>query len=343
MENFETYRNKFHLNDLSKYTILITGGAGFIGSNLVEYLMKHSQCNVKVLDNLSTGKIENISKYLDYKNFEFVNGDIRDFNICKKTMENVNYVFHQAALGSVPRSISDPITTNDVNISGFLNILVAAKENPILKKIIYAASSSTYGDHLTLPKIEQNIGKPLSPYAVTKYVNELYADVFSKTYGLKLIGLRYFNVFGPKQNPFGEYAAVIPKFTTEIINGNKIKINGDGSNTRDFTYIENVVKMNILALENNTESANNQVYNTACGEEISLNNLVKHIEDNLSLILNKNFKADIEYGEKRVGDVIRSKANIEKAFQLLNYKPEVYFLEGISNYLKWKCFINEKI
>ncbi|MGB6268423.1 MAG: NAD-dependent epimerase/dehydratase family protein, partial [Olleya sp.] len=263
------YSEKFHNQELANLSFLITGGAGFIGSNIVEYLLKYNAKKVVVLDNLATGKLDNLKEFKGHSNFTFFKGDITNLEDCQKAMLNVDFVLHQAALGSVPRSINDPIATNNANITGFLNILVAAKESNSIKRVVYAASSSTYGDSQTLPKIEDEIGKPLSPYAVTKYVNELYADVFYKTYGLETIGLRYFNVFGPKQDPNGAYAAVIPKFIGKLIKNEDITINGNGEHTRDFTYIENVVQANIKAAFASNTDAVNQVYNVACGERIS--------------------------------------------------------------------------
>ena len=265
------YQNKYHVGDLKNDTFLVTGGAGFIGSNLVEYLLKYNARKVIILDNFSNGHRKNIDAFLDDDRCVLIEGDIRDKSVCEKAMINVDFVLHQAALGSVPRSINDPITSNEVNVSGFLNVLMSAKESNTVKKMVYAASSSTYGDSKTLPKIENVIGKPLSPYAVTKYVNELYADVFSSVYGFHSVGLRYFNVFGPKQDPNGAYAAVIPLFMDAAMNNTPVKINGDGEQTRDFTFIENVVQANIKSLFSDLNS--HEVFNVAVGERISINNL----------------------------------------------------------------------
>jgi UDP-N-acetylglucosamine 4-epimerase len=264
------YDTPYHDQDISNYSFLITGGAGFIGSNLVEYLLKYGAKKVRVLDNFSTGFQHNIEKFKSNPAFELVEGDIRDVQTCIKASQNIDYVSHQAALGSVPRSINDPITTNDVNVSGFLNMLWAIKENGKVKRMIYAASSSTYGDSKALPKTEDVIGRPLSPYAVTKYVNELYADVFAKTYGIETIGLRYFNVFGPKQSPQGAYAAVIPLFIQALLQGKSPYINGDGEQTRDFTFIKNAIQANVRALLTDNNHALNQVYNIAVGDQTSI-------------------------------------------------------------------------
>ncbi|NNM07738.1 MAG: NAD-dependent epimerase/dehydratase family protein, partial [Flavobacteriaceae bacterium] len=272
------YNTPYHTKDLSQLNFLITGGAGFIGSNLVEYLLKNGAKKVRVLDNLATGSRSNLDEFEDHPAFEFIEGDIRDLAICKKAMEGIDFVSHQAALGSVPRSISDPITSNEVNVSGFLNMLVAQKESNSVKRLVYAASSSTYGDSKTLPKVEDKIGKPISPYAVTKLVNEIYADVFYKTYGTRTIGLRYFNVFGPKQSPKGAYAAVIPLFMQALKDGKSPTINGDGGQTRDFTYVENAVQANVKAFFA-SEEADNEVFNIAFGERISLNELWKDLQE----------------------------------------------------------------
>ena len=265
--------------ELSEKKILVTGGAGFIGANLCEVLLNKGNI-VICLDNLSTGKRDNISVFLENPNFQFIEGDIRNLDDCMQAASGVDFILHQAALGSVPRSIKDPITTNDVNISGFLNMLVAARDNNV-KRFVYAASSSTYGDSESLPKVEAVIGKPLSPYAVTKYVNELYADVFSKTYGLETIGLRYFNVFGRKQDPNGAYAAVIPKFVGQLMAGESPTINGDGNYSRDFTYIDNVIQANLLSLVAD-KKAINTVYNVAFGDRNTLNDLMGYLKEYLS-------------------------------------------------------------
>jgi len=331
------YEEKYHTKDLSKYIFLVTGGAGFIGSNLVEYLLKYDVKKVVILDDFSTGKKSNIVSFLKDNRCQLIEGDIRNLEDCKEAIKGVDYVLHQAALGSVPRSINDPITTNEVNISGFLNIMVAAKESKTVKRVVYAASSSTYGDHPDLPKIEDKIGNPLSLYAVTKYVNELYADVFYKTYGLETIGLRYFNVFGPKQDPNGAYAAVIPKFVNQILNKKTLTINGDGKHSRDFTFIENVVQANMRAISVNNKDAVNQIYNIACGESKSLNELVVIIKENLSKLLKDKSILDfnINHGAEREGDVKHSLANISKAHKNLGYKPTFLFIDGIKKTLEW--------
>ncbi len=313
--------------------VLVTGGAGFIGSNIIDKIINQNN-KVICLDNFSTGKRENIQKHLSNPNFKLIEGDIRDYEICKIATQNVDIVLHQAALGSVPRSVNDPITSNDVNVSGFINIIIAARDNGV-KRIVYAASSSTYGDSKSLPKVEDVIGKPLSPYAITKYVNELYADVFSKLYDLELVGLRYFNVFGPKQDPFGAYAAVIPLFVKALKNGEQPKVNGDGSFSRDFTFVANVVQVNEKAATTSNKDAINTVYNVACGEQTSLNELITSIKDAM-----KSEGRDVDnilpiYGPERVGDVPHSLASIEKAKNLLNYKPSHMFNEGLNETIKW--------
>jgi len=323
------YENSYHTEDLSQFSFLVTGGAGFIGSNIVSYLLKYNSKKVRVLDNLSTGSMSNINEFMENPNFEFIQGDIRDLDICKRAMAGIDYVSHQAALGSVPRSINDPITSNAVNIGGFLNMLVAQNESPQVKRMVYAASSSTYGDSKTLPKVEDNIGKPLSPYAVTKLVNELYADVFYKTYGTATVGLRYFNVFGPKQSPNGAYAAVIPLFMQALKDGKSPTINGDGEQTRDFTYVENAVQANIRALFAPDEAVN-QVFNVACGERISLNMLW----NNLKEISGVDIPA--VYGPPRKGDVKDSLANIDKARELMGYKPLFTVHQGLQT--TWEGF-----
>lgn len=317
-------------NNLS---ILITGGAGFIGSNLCEYFLK-KEYKVVCLDNFSTGHRHNIQSFLLNENFKLIEGDIRDLNTCIEAVKGINYVLHQAALGSVPRSIKDPVTTNDVNITGFLNMLVASKEEGV-KRFIYAASSSTYGDSESLPKVEDVIGKPLSPYAITKYVNELYADVFSRTYGMQTIGLRYFNVYGRRQDPKGAYAAVIPKFVLQLLNHECPIINGDGNFSRDFTYIDNVIQMNELAMLTENPEAVNTVYNTAFGDRNTLNDLVNYLKLYLSEFDEKIKEIEVVYGPNRLGDIPHSLASIEKAKQLLGYNPKYSFQNGLKEAVKW--------
>ena len=318
---------------LENKNILVTGGAGFIGSNLCEVLLENN-VNVTCLDNFSTGRRENLEAIKNHPNFTLIEGDIRDLETCKKACENKDFVLHQAALGSVPRSINDPITSNDVNVGGFLNMLVAARDAGV-KRMVYAASSSTYGDSEALPKVEDRIGKPLSPYAITKYVNELYADVFKKTYDFDTIGLRYFNVFGRKQNPGGAYAAVIPKFVMQFMNHESPTINGGGEYSRDFTYIDNVIQMNLLAITSDNKEAYNQVYNTAFGERTTLNDLVKYLKEYLSEFDPKIADVDIIYGDYRKGDVPHSLASIDKAKNLLNYQPQFSMKDGLKEAVKW--------
>jgi len=320
------------MTKISNKKILITGGAGFIGSNLCGYFLEHNE--VICLDNFSTGHHHNIEQFLSNPNFTLIEGDIRNFETCEKAVLGIDFVLHQAALGSVPRSINDPITTNEVNVSGFLNMLTASR-NANVKRFIYAASSSTYGDSEKLPKMEDVIGKPLSPYAVTKYVNELYADVFSKTYGMETIGLRYFNVFGRNQDPNGAYAAVIPKFVAQFLNHESPVINGDGNFSRDFTYIDNVIQMNELAMLTENKSAINTVYNTAFGERTTLNELVNSLREFLSTYDNEIANVPIIYGENRVGDIPHSLASIEKAKKLLNYQPKFSMREGLKEAVNW--------
>jgi UDP-N-acetylglucosamine 4-epimerase len=314
-------------------TILITGGAGFIGSNLCEYFLNSGQ-KVICLDNFSTGHRHNLNDFITNSNFKLIEGDIRNISDCNLAVEGVDYVLHQAALGSVPRSINDPITTNDVNVSGFLNILIAARDAKV-KRFIYAASSSTYGDSEGLPKIEEVIGKPLSPYAITKYVNELYAEIFSKTYGLETIGLRYFNVFGRKQDPKGAYAAVIPKFVMQLMNYESPVINGDGNYSRDFTYIDNVIQMNALAISCVNADAINTVYNTAFGDRNTLNDLVGYLKKHLSEFDPKISDVPIVYGENRTGDIPHSLASISKAKLMLGYNPKYSLEEGLKEAVDW--------
>lgn len=314
-------------------TILITGGAGFIGSNLCEYFLQ-SGYQVRCLDNFSTGHPENILHLVPNPDFELVVGDIRNFDDCVKAVSGVDYVLHEAALGSVPRSIKDPITTNAVNIGGFLNMLVAARDAGI-RRFIYAASSSTYGDSKSLPKVEDVIGRPLSPYAVTKYVDELYADVFARTYGMECIGLRYFNVFGRRQDPNGAYAAVIPLFVKKFIAHESPVINGTGDYSRDFTYVENVIEMNRLALESTNPDAVNQVYNTACGERTDLNTLASSLRSLLSKYDPEIASIEILHGPERLGDIPHSLASIDKAHSLLGYKPLYMFEQGLEKAVDW--------
>ena len=315
--------------------VLVTGGAGFIGSNLCEYLLAHNY-KVVCLDNFATGKIENLlpllNRYLD--TFKLIVGDIRDLSDCQKAVVGVDYILHEAALGSVPRSIKDPATTNTVNIGGFLNMLIAARDAGV-KRFMYAASSSTYGDSQSLPKVEDVIGRPLSPYAVTKYVNELYADVFARTYGMECIGLRYFNVFGRRQDPFGAFAAVIPLFVKKLMAHESPVINGDGEYSRDFTYIDNVIQMNMLAMTTTNPDAVNQVYNTAFGERTTLNQLVNYLKEYLSEFDPKIADVEILHGPNRQGDIPHSLACIDKARKLLGYIPEYSMRDGLKEAVKW--------
>ncbi|WP_417875621.1 SDR family oxidoreductase [Winogradskyella sediminis] len=323
------YLNPHHTTDLSSLSFLITGGGGFIGSNLVEYLLKYNAKKVRVLDNFSNGHRENLTEFMNHPAFELIEGDIRDLDTCKQAMEGMDYVSHQAALGSVPRSINDPATTNEVNISGFLNMMIALKDSSTVKRMVYAASSSTYGDSKALPKVEDTIGKPLSPYAVTKYVNELYADVFGTTYDTDVIGLRYFNVFGPKQSPDGAYAAVIPLFMQALKDQKSPKINGDGEQTRDFTFIDNVVQANVKGFFASKE-AKNEVFNVACGERITIN----YLWESLRIAADSELKA--AYGPTRQGDVRDSLADISKAENLLGYRPQYTVREGLK--ITWDNF-----
>ncbi|MBW6490765.1 MAG: SDR family oxidoreductase [Lentimicrobium sp.] len=321
------------MNKLFDSRVLVTGGAGFIGSNLAETLL--SQGNYVVcLDNFSTGKKQNIETLLPNRSFRLIEGDIRDPEVCREAVQGVDYVLHQAALGSVPRSINDPATTNEVNISGFLNMLIASRDAGI-KRFVYAASSSTYGDHQALPKKEDIIGKPLSPYAITKFVNELYAGIFSDLYGIETIGLRYFNVFGERQDPNGAYAAVIPKFLKSLIKGEAPVINGDGSHSRDFTYIDNVVQINQLALLTTNIKAINTVYNVAFGENTTLLELYSQLILNLSEFIPEVRKINPIFGPPRKGDVLHSLASIEKATNLLGYQPQYSLAKGLKKAIKW--------
>jgi UDP-N-acetylglucosamine 4-epimerase len=319
---------KFHSIDISKSSFLVTGGAGFIGSNLVDYLIDNGAGLVRVLDDLSNGYFENIAHLEGNTRFEFIKGDIRDYEVCKNAIKDIDYISHQAALGSVPRSIENPLLTNSVNITGFLNMLTAAKGSPTLKQFVYAASSSTYGNSPALPKVEGNEGIPLSPYAVTKAVNEYYANVFFRVYGFKTIGLRYFNIFGPRQNPDNPYAAVIPIFCKAFIDNQEPKINGDGLTSRDFTYVENAVQANIKAMLS-TNLVKDEVFNVACENQVSLNEMIAE--------LNRITGAGIKplYGEERAGDVKHSKASIAKIKSALDYEPTVQFNDGLEIVYHW--------
>ncbi len=312
-----------HGQSLAQSRFLITGGAGFIGSNIVEYLLRHGAQSVRVLDNFSTGHKRNIAPFMAHPAFELIEGDIRDLATCQRALDGVHFVSHQAALGSVPRSIADPIASNQSNVDGFLNILVVAKDSPSLRRLVFAASSSTYGDSPALPKVEGNEGKPLSPYAVTKLVNELYADVFSKTYGLHTIGLRYFNIFGPRQDPHGAYAAVIPLFMQAAIEQRAPTINGDGETSRDFTFVDNAVQANIKALLNTPELAQFEAVNIACGERCTLNMLWGHISGLAG------YSQPAHYGPERAGDVRHSLADISKAAALFGYQPHWNLAQGL--------------
>lgn len=318
---------------LMEKRILVTGGAGFIGSNLSEKLLELGAI-VTVLDNFATGHRHNIEPFLSNKNFTLIEGDIRDLETCRKACEGQEFVLHQAALGSVPRSINDPITSNDVNVGGFLNMLVAARDAGV-KRLVYAASSSTYGDSKSLPKVEDVIGKPLSPYAITKYVNELYADVFKRTYNFDTIGLRYFNVFGRRQDPNGAYAAVIPKFVIQLMNYQSPTINGDGTYSRDFTYIDNVIQMNLLAMISENTDAVNQVYNTAVGDRTTIKDMAELLRTFLAKYDPKIAEVEILNGPNRLGDVPHSLASIEKAQKNLGYQPTHKFAEGLKEAVDW--------
>lgn len=322
------YENPFHKKDISQLSFLVTGGAGFIGSNIVEYLSKYGAGKIIVLDNLATGFLENLKPYFENERFEFMEGDICDEDTCFKACEGIDYVFHQAALGSVPRSIKNPIATNKSNIDGFLNMLYAAKETGV-KRLVFASSSSVYGDSPVLPKKEDQIGRPLSPYAVTKLVNELYCDVFSRTYGVEIIGLRYFNIFGPRQNPSGPYAAAIPLFIDALMKGESPFINGDGNQSRDFTFVENAVQANVKAMFAEKKEALNQIFNIAVGEQTTINELFFNLKENSgSDVLPK-------YREERQGDVKHSLADISKARELIDYNPQVKIKEGLGITLNW--------
>jgi UDP-N-acetylglucosamine 4-epimerase len=329
--------NTFHKEDLSKLSFLVTGGAGFIGSHIAEYLLKNGAGKVRVIDNFANGFQSNLDVLRPYKGFEFLEGDIRNLDFCRKASEGIDYVSHQAALGSVPRSIKDPSGTNDVNVGGFVNILKAAIENKV-RQFVYASSSSVYGDEPTLPKIEDRIGNCLSPYAVSKRADELYADVFSKTDHIPVLGFRYFNIFGPRQDPDGPYAAVIPLFVKAIMNNTSAFINGDGEQTRDFTFVENAVQINIRGMLTKNEEAKNKVYNVAVGENYSVNFLYNYIKDYL--------KSDIQpiHREPREGDIRNSLADISRATNLLGYEPTTKFETGLVKTIEYfKELYSQKI
>lgn len=330
MINFDKIKNK---------KFLVTGGAGFIGSNLCDTLLEYG-ADVICLDNFITGSMSNISDALTKNNFKLIEGDIRDYDTCIKATKNVDYVLHHAALGSVPRSIDDPVSTDQINIGGFVNILQASVKNNVTR-FIYAASSSTYGDSINLPKVEDEIGIPLSPYGLTKYVNELYASLFNKTYGIDVIGLRYFNVYGKRQSIDGPYAAVIPKFVDNLINLKAPTINGDGSFSRDFTHVENIIQMNLLAISTTNKKALNQVYNTAVGERTSIIELFNLIKDLLTDYNEDISKIEVKFGDRIDGDIPHSLASIEKAKKLLNYSPKVKTIDGLKKTVEW-FFKNKK-
>jgi UDP-N-acetylglucosamine 4-epimerase len=322
------YQSPFHSTDISKSTFLITGGAGFVGSNIARYLMKYGAGKVKVLDNLSEGKIENIQPFLDEPNFEFTNGDICNSETCRKACDGVDYISHQAALGSIPRSLATPLLTNEANVTGFLNMLTAAKDAKV-KRFVYASSSSVYGDSQKLPKVEEHIGDPLSPYAASKFVNEVYAGVYALNYGIEVVGLRYFNIFGPNQKPDGPYAAVIPLFIDALLKGESPFINGDGEQSRDFTFVENAVQANIRGMFSQVEGAAGKVYNIAFGERTTVNELYFNLKDLVGSDVNPTYR------DPRQGDVIDSLADISKAKAFLAYNPQVNIKDGLEVTLKW--------
>lgn len=312
----------FHTKDISQSSFLVTGGAGFIGSHIVDYLLTNGAKKVRVLDNLATGLQSNVDLFVQHSNYEFILGDIRDFDTCMRACEGIDFISHQAALGSVPRSVKDPVASNEVNVTGFLNMLTAAKDSSV-KTFVYASSSAVYGDEPNLPKVEDRIGNPLSPYAVTKKTNELYADVFSKLYGMNIIGFRYFNVFGSRQDPNGPYAAVMPLFVSGIINNTTVYINGDGEQTRDFTYVDNAVQANIRGMLSENPASFGQVYNIAVGEQFSVNYLYNAIRELLGI------KHEATYRQEREGDIRNSLADISKARNLLGYNPQYRFEDGL--------------
>ncbi|MFN8309050.1 MAG: SDR family oxidoreductase [Chitinophagales bacterium] len=316
------YETKYHTKDLSEFSFLVTGGSGFIGSNIVAYLLHYGAKKVRVLDSLITGHYENIRQFENHPAFEFMEGDITFLDTCRKACEGIDYISHQAALGSVPRSIKDPARSNETNVSGFLNMMIAAKDSNV-KMFVFASSSSVYGDEKSLPKVESKIGNPLSPYAVTKLTNELYAKVFHSTYGLRIIGLRYFNVFGPNQSPNGPYAAVIPLFVDKILKREPAFINGDGNQTRDFTFVENAIQANVKAMLTDNEDAVNQIFNIACGENFSVNQMYNMIAE----LLHSDHRPT--YRDPREGDIANSLADISKAKNLIGYDPAFKFKDGL--------------
>jgi len=322
------YSTPFHTNDISNSSFLITGGAGFVGSNIVEYLIAFGAGKVRVLDNLSEGKLQNIEPFLNLPNFEFINGDISNSETCRKACEGIDYISHQAALGSVPRSLETPLRTNEANVTGFLNMLTAAKDAKV-KRFVYASSSSVYGDSLNLPKVEEHIGAPLSPYAASKHVNEIYAGVYALNYGIEVVGLRYFNIFGPNQKPDGPYAAVIPLFMDALLKGKSPFINGDGEQSRDFTFVENAVQANIRGMFSQVPGATNRVYNIAFGERTTINQLYFDLKDLVGSDINPTYR------EPRKGDVQDSLADISKAKAYLQYDPQVSIKDGLEITLKW--------
>ncbi len=322
------YDTKFHQGEISDKSFLVTGGAGFIGSNIVEYLIKYGAGKVRVLDNLSEGKLANIEQYMNLPNFEFIEGDICDPEVCKEACEGIDIVSHQAALGSVPRSLDNPIATNKVNVSGFVNMLTAIRDTSA-KRFVYASSSSVYGDSKEMPKREENTGNALSPYAVSKKVNELYAQVFADAYGIEVIGLRYFNIFGPRQNPKGPYAAVVPLFIDALLDGQSPFINGDGEQSRDFTFVENAVQANVKAMLTNNKEALNEAYNVALGERITINQLFIILKELTGSIV------DAIHREPRAGDVRDSLADTSKAERLLGYEPTIKVNEALKLTLDW--------
>ena len=317
-----------HNQDLSSSTFLVTGGAGFIGSNIVGYLIQHGAKKVRVLDNLCEGRLQNINAFIGLPNFEFIEGDITNAATCAAACEGIDYVTHQAALGSVPRSIDTPLLTNAANVTGFLNMLTAAKDAKV-KRFVFASSSSVYGDSPRLPKIEEHIGRPLSPYAASKFVNEVYAGVYALNYGMEIIGLRYFNIFGPNQKPDGPYAAVIPLFMDALLKGQSPFVNGDGEQSRDFTYVDNAVQANIRAMFTQTKGATGQVYNVACGERFTINQLFYAIRDLVGGYVEPTYR------ESRNGDVRDSLADISKAKAYLGYEPQMTMQEGMQPTLEW--------